>query len=406
MARIGIFGGSFNPPHNGHISAANNAVSMLKLDRLLLIPTATPPHKQMSADAPSAEHRLAMLKLAAKQIADAEVCDLEILRGGTSYSVDTLRILRAQYPNDELFFIMGTDMLLSFRQWHLPEQVVKLAQIVCLHRQQPNDKLCEAMAQEKTWIEENGGKCILCENPVVELSSTMVRRMLFFGCAQPYLPQSILDYILERGLYCTKDSVKGLPFDALKEYSLRLHDEKRVPHAIGTSQYCKELALQFGADPVQAERAGILHDVTKALKPAQHFALCEHLHVDISPEQRDNPKLLHALTGAAVAEHIFGECDAVVAAIRSHTTGTGQMSTLQKILYIADYAEPNRDFPGVEYLRGALEHSLEQAVLMGLEMTMQQLREKNAVICRDTLAAYESLTKERNGDSAIHETLW
>lgn len=405
MARIGIYGGSFDPPHNGHIAAAKNAQDALSLDKLLLIPTAEPPHKTLSSGSPGAEHRLAMLRLAARAIPNSEVLDIEISRGGKSYTVDTLRTLRAKYPQDELFLLMGTDMLLSFFSWREPEQILKLAAVVCFRRQTPDEKQQKAMQQQADRIAQAGGRCILLQNPVLELSSTTVRRMLFFGCADPFLPGPVLDHILQNGLYCTKDDCKNLSYDALKRYSLRLHDEKRVAHAIGTSEFSGELAGRFGADRELALRAGILHDITKALRPAQQLLLCEHLHAAITQEQRDNPKLLHAVTGAAAAEKIFGECSQIVDAIGSHTTGAENMTVLQKILYIADYAEPNRDFPGVEELRQALTRSLDEAVMLGLSMTMQQLTEKGAVICRDTLAAYDSLKKERNRDPSIHETL-
>ena len=173
-----------------------------------------------------------------------------------------------------------------------------------------------------------------------------------------------------------------------------MHDEKRVPHAIGTSELAKTLGERYGADAALCARAGILHDVTKALRAPEQLALCARYAARLTPEERENPKLLHAITGAAVARNVFGECEPVVSAIRWHTTGRADMRVMEKILYIADYAEPTRDFPGVERLRAALERSLDEAVLLGLSMTMEQLRAKGQTVCHDSLAAYDFLSRK------------
>ena len=129
--KIGIYGGSFNPPHLGHQNAAVEAAEKCALDKLLLIPAGIPPHKVMEQGSPANEHRLAMTRLMGGQAAlqsgvEVEVLDLEMAREGKSYTVDTLRALRRQYPNDELLLFMGTDMFFSFEGWRAPEEIAKL----------------------------------------------------------------------------------------------------------------------------------------------------------------------------------------------------------------------------------------------------------------------------------------
>ena len=394
MARIGIFGGSFNPPHNGHIRAAQECVERLALDRLLLVPDAAPPHKALAPDSPSARQRYEMVQLAARDIPRAEVSDIELRRSGKSYTVDTLRELQAQYPGDELLLLMGTDMFLSFERWRAPDEIVRIAQIVCMHRRETDEALRQQLAEQTARLTAKGAQVVMAENDALELSSTTVRRMLAFDCAERYLPPEVLTYIKTNALYGVAEQRRDLPFDALRAQSLALHDEKRVPHAIGTSGLAAELAERCGADPALCARAGILHDVTKALRAPEQLALCERFQVALTPEERANPKLLHAITGAVVAREVFGECGEVVRAIRWHTTGRADMSVMEKILYIADYAEPTRDFPGVERLRAALVRSLDEAVLLGLSMTMEQLRLKGQTVCRDSRAAYDFLRKK------------
>jgi nicotinate-nucleotide adenylyltransferase len=119
MERIGIYGGTYNPPHIGHLRAAEYAIDALKLDRLLLIPTGVSPHKEMAAGATSAD-RLELLRLSAAGIEKAEVSDIEIRREGRSYTVDTLRQIRTEHPDSRLFLLMGTDMFTSFLTWREP----------------------------------------------------------------------------------------------------------------------------------------------------------------------------------------------------------------------------------------------------------------------------------------------
>ena len=125
MGKIGIYGGTFNPPHCGHISAAGQALERLKLDRLLVLPASIPPHKVLPPNSPTATQRLELTKLAMATLPQAEVLDLELCRSGTSYTADTIGLLRSQYPGEQLYLLMGTDMFLSFHTWYQPEIICR-----------------------------------------------------------------------------------------------------------------------------------------------------------------------------------------------------------------------------------------------------------------------------------------
>ena len=146
-----------------------------------------------------------------------------------------------------------------------------------------------------------------------------------------------------------------------------------------------------GADETDAARAGMLHDITKALDGPLQLDVCRAYGVQLDEFSQKNPKTLHALTGALVAERIFGENPAVVAAICSHTTGKADMNTLEKIIYVADYMEPNRDFPGVERLRELAYRDITQALKLGLEMTLAMLKEQKREISPESQAALDFL---------------
>ena len=125
MARIGIFGGSFNPPHLGHILAVEEFRTQLRLDRVIMIPAGDPPHKDLSSNSPTAWQRYEMTCLAAKELPCTEVSQIEISRPGRSYTADTLALLRKEFPEDEFFLLMGTDMFYSFASWYRPDAIVK-----------------------------------------------------------------------------------------------------------------------------------------------------------------------------------------------------------------------------------------------------------------------------------------
>ena len=392
MAKIGIYGGSFNPPHLGHILAAKEFQRALELDQLIFVPAATPPHKVLAPDSPDGETRMHLLEIAAADLPFATIDDLELHRDGPSYTVDTLREMRAKYPNDELFLCMGTDMFQSFDSWYQPDQICTMAKIAMAHRADCDEDALKELAH--SFEEKFGAAPVLIPNTFMEVSSTQVRRLLILGGAEDFLAPAVLEEIRAKGLYGTGRNRKNLPFDVLKEESLALHKKSRIAHVMGCSQTARELALIHGADPDDAERAGILHDITKALDGRDQLRLCDKYGIVISDFDRAHTKLLHSVTGAEVAERVFGENDAVVQAIRWHTSGKADMTTLEKIIYIADYMEPNRDFPGVEKLRELAAADLDAAMLMGLEMTAEHLQRQGAIMGIHSLEAIAFL-KER-----------
>ena len=389
MGRIGIYGGAFNPPHIGHIRAAEYAVQALELDLLLLIPSGTSPHKPLPAGSPSASQRLEMVRLWAGE--KMQACDLEIARGGTSYTYETVQQLKERYPDDELILCMGTDMFLSFHTWKQPQIILENASLAVFYRGDKGE--IADIDAKKAEYEAAGHKIYLVENPVTEISSTQLRRMLVFGCAAPFLHEDVLQYIKDNGLYGVGDDYKNLPIEQLEKVVVQLLNPNRVKHVLGCRDTAADMARVWGADETDAARAGLLHDITKALDGPLQLTLCSEYGKVLDEFSENNPKTLHALTGSMVAERIFGENEAVVAAIESHTTGKPAMNTLEKIIYVADYMEPNRDFPGVEELRHLAYTDLDGALKLGLEMTLAMLREQKRQISPASSQALEYLTK-------------
>ena len=387
MERIGIYGGSFDPPHIGHIQAAKQAVEALQLDRLFVIPVASPPHK--GGCRASEAHRLEMVRLALQDEHKIQVSDHEIARGGTSYTYETVEAFRDKYPQAQLYLLMGSDMFQSFHTWKHPEKILEQVNPVVFCRGDKDEKT-KNQAQKET-LEAQGHKAVLLDNPVLEISSTQMRRLLAFQCADSFLPDGVGDYIREHGLYDSTADWKNLPMEQLEPIVVRLLNPNRVNHVLGCRDTCVEMARRWGVSETDAARAGILHDITKALDGPLQLTLCEGYGKILSDFYRRYPKTLHALTGSLVAHRIFGENEAVVSAIESHTTGKGGMNTLEKILYVADYMEPNRDFPGVDELRRLAFSDLDEALKLGLLMTLEHLKRQGAEVSPESREALEFL---------------
>ena len=392
MKRIGIYGGTFNPPHIGHIQAAGQAVRMLQLDHLYLIPDCIAPHKVMPENSPTDMQRLEMLSIAAKDSPRMEVQDIEIRRQGISYTWETVCLLKDMHPDAELVLLMGTDMFLSFHTWKHPEEITRRASLGVFYRGEKGER--ETIEARRAEMEAQGIKVYLVENDVISISSTQLRRLLAFRCAGEFLPEGVLDYIRENRLYDTRTDWKNLPMEELERVVVSLLNPNRVAHVLGCRDTAVELAKHWGADVTDAARAGILHDITKAIDGPLQLTLCEAYGKILDAFSRKYPKTLHALTGSMVAERIFGENEAVVSAIRHHTTGKADMNLLEMVIYVADYMEPNRNFPGVENLRHLAFADMDAALKLGLEMTLEHLNRQGNEVSPESREALAWLNRK------------
>ncbi len=397
--KIGVYGGAFNPPHLGHITAARAVSGLLKLDKLLVIPTGHPPHKTLPPGSPTADQRLEMTRLAMEQagLGDrVEILDLEVRREGNSYTSDTLAYLKEQYPEDELWLLMGTDMFLTLHTWHEPGRILSLAGVAAFGRSEADTE--ELFAVQRDYLSRAWPQArifTLSIPGVVDVSSTELRERLARGEGGGLLAPAVYGYILREGLYGTAADLKNLTLEQLRPVALSCLNHRRIPHVLGTEQEAVRLAERWGADVDKARRAALLHDCTKKLSLEEQLAVAERFRVPLDDMERREIKLLHAKTGAGIAEAVFGTDEEITSAIRWHTTGRGNMTLLEKVIYLADYIEPNRDFPGVEELRRTCYEDLDAGLLLGLEMTIGEMESRNAPIHPKTLEARDALKGQR-----------
>ena len=393
--KIGVYGWTFNPPHLGHVTAARAVFELLKLDLLLLVPDGQPPHKMLPPGSPSPEQRLEMTRLAGEQLGLGEkvrTLDLELKREGRSYTAETLRQLHQQYPEDELWLLMGTDMFLTLQAWREPGEILSLAGIAAFGRTEEDTEELFSVQRDYLYRTYPQARIFTLTIPgVVDVSSTELRTMLARGEGGNLLPPAVYGYILREGLYDTRADLKHLPLRTLRPVALSYLKHKRIPHVLGTEQEAIRLAERYGADVEKARVAALLHDCTKRLDMEEQLALCRQYGIRLDALEQQALKLLHAKTGAAIARDVFGVDDEIYRAIWWHTTGHAGMTLLEKIMYLADYIEPSRDFPGVDKLRAVCYKDLDEGLLMGLEMTIEEMTSMGNPVHHATIEARDAL---------------
>ena len=377
--RIAIFGGSFNPPHRGHLTSALAAAEQLRPDRFLIMPDHLPPHKVMSPASPTPQQRLELCRLGFASVPGAEVSDVEVARGGKSYTADTLRQLRTLWPDASFFLLVGTDMLQTLDRWYDSAYIFSQCTVAAFRRAAEDSG---AVTEAADRLSALGARVRLISTRPYPAHSTDIREALKARGGTELLTDEVYAYIIKYRLYSAQ-----VDFDWLRRRSFAMLKPSRIPHVRGCEEEAVRLAARWGADPEEAAEAAILHDCTKKERIAEQLRLCEAYGVEIDAMERRSEKLLHARTGAAVAEHEFGCAPSIVSAIRWHTTGRPAMSLLEKIIYMADYIEPTRDFPGVEKLRTLAYEDLDRAMLLGFEMSLEDIRSRGNEAHPSTLEA-------------------
>ncbi len=380
--RIVFYGGSFNPPHCGHVEAAMTISELLKPDKLLIIPSNIPPHKELAEGSPDAQERLLLTKLAFADVPEAEVTDMELHREGKSYTATTVEQLLAQYPEAEMYLALGTDMLLSFEEWYRFRFLLETLTLAVFIRSEGEE--AEMLRHAEYLKQQYGARIIPLRHEPKAMSSRDIRDMLCRRMGASFLPEAVYARIIANGDYDAKPELYWL-----REKSYALLKPSRVAHVVGCESEAVKLAMKWGEDPENAAEAAILHDITKKLSLSEQLILCDKYGIINDTVEEHNVKLLHAKTGAAMAKELFNISNEVYEAIRWHTTGKTDMTLLEKIIYMADYIEPNRDFEGVERLRELAYENLDAAMALGLKMSLEDIRSYGQEPYIASIEAYE-----------------
>ena len=375
--KIGIFGGTFNPPHLGHVRLAKEAAEKIGADKVLIIPSCIPPHK-MPGKLAGGDERMEMCRLAFEDEM-FEISSIELDRGDKSYTVETLRELKKIYSDSELYFIIGSDMLETFTQWYKWEEILALATICAASREEG------FKADLSVYTPEQRERIIFLDIQPLEVSSTQIRVEIAKNGIPEFLNPEVLKYIEENGLYD----------DGLSEYRKILReklDDYRIYHSECVSECAAVLAEKYGADPEKARLAGLMHDVMKNADTDGHFEYIEKSGEKLTPVDFSNPKVWHQISGAAyLKENGIISDEEILGAVRWHTTGKADMTLLEKIVYVADFISADRDYPDVGVVRRLADKSLEEAILYTSRYTVNKLAGNSMPIHPATVECYNDM---------------
>ena len=377
--RIGLLGGTFDPVHNGHVALAQAALETDRLDKLIIMPSGQPPHKTGQLVS-MAGYRHEMACQAFSGYPRIIVSDMEILREGPSYTLDTIRQLRSEMsPDDELILIYGSDILRDIENWHRPAEIMAACPLLLAERGGLDAVDSKAKAEEL--IGRFGAKTSFFNAPTIDLSSSAIRDAAAAGQAiRQWVPEKVARLIQKHGLYTRQADLtaisKGLTdqLGTLERLVWPLLDRKRLLHSLNVMVYAIHLARIHDVSPEKSSVAALLHDCAKCLPMKETRRYARKMGDDTLLDR----ELAHGPAGAWLAKTRFGITDPdILRAIHYHTTGCAGMTSLDKIIFIADKVEPARTYENLEEIRRLAEFDLDASLQICLsEIDMFLKRER------------------------------
>ena len=391
--RVCVFGGSFDPLHLAHIHMAEEALRQFALDEVMFMPTGTSYHKGHASA--SAEDRNAIILLAIEGRQDMSLSTLDQSRDGSTYTADTLTILRKEAPENEYFFLLGADSLMHIQNWERPEVIFDAATLIAVKR--PGTDNGAFMAHAGHLKDTFGARIEFMDSVFEDISSSHIRELIWrcsrtrdegvFDELSGLVTKKAARYIVEHGLYTDEDPWTAEEIlDDLKD---RL-DERRFEHTLGVAKTAEKLASRWGEDEERARTAGLLHDCAKFLKGREYINRASMADIELNSTELENPGLIHAKLGAYYARERYNIRDEeIILAVRSHTTGRPDMCLLEEIIYVSDYIEPHRDAAEhLEKYRQTAYEDLQKTVMMIARDTLEYLKKKGAPVDPATEETY------------------
>ena len=377
MTRIAIFGGAFNPVHREHVNLARAAVRELKLDKIIIMPTAVSPHKggRLAADF---WRRFEMCRLAFSCIPEAEVSNYELTRGGVSYTYLTCAHFAELYSDAERFFLIGADMLENFPQWKNPRDILKNFSLAACARENET-----GFAECRERVEKLFDTKVFNIPYVGEkVSSTKIRTLAALGERfSGYVAREVCQYIEENELY-SLGNIRGVK---------QLLKPERWAHTVRVAFLCAKNAARAGLTEKQAITMAALHDCAKNLPPDSPYLYDFEAPADV-PEP-----VMHQYSSAYVAKRFFKvEDEVILSAIACHTTGKENMSAADALLFLSDMLEEGRRFEGVDELRKIFKRDLNECLYAALEHQIKYLQSTGEAIDGNTQRAYNFLKGKHN----------
>lgn len=380
--RVLLFGGTFDPPHNGHIHLLQQAIRAIAPDWVVVMPACLPPHKSPSTTAP--DLRLAMCRCFEPIFPDLEVSSWEIEQGGASYTIDTVAMLENRFPGAQIFLTVGSDMLLSFTGWKDWQQLLARTILVVQSRREGDE---EQLAAAAAGLEQKGGRVVFAGGTPLEVSSSEIRS----GRGRKNIPPQAREIIRRYDLYRPHPTIS---IEGARRLAKRTLSDKRYTHTLNVKKLAVKLAKQYGADPDKAALAALLHDIAKERPKAELLQILQDNAIIAKGAAQRPVPVWHGICAALLAQHRWGVQDEeVLSAIANHTAGKPGMTRLDKIIYLADMCSAERSYPEVDWLRALLAQDLDRAMAVSLGQNILWMRQQNKPIDPVSLAAYDELRR-------------
>lgn len=375
--RVGLFGGSFDPFHNGHLSMIEGALKAV--DKVVVIPSARNPFKRGKI-LNAAPYRYYMTVDAVSKFGDkVVVSDVEFFIPGISYTLNTIKaFLKGNRINDlvdsdnvELFWICGSDILPTFDKWYEPDEILSLVNLLVARRPGQDD---DFEVQVKRVEDLYNTKISVFDIDGVDVSSSCFRKEK----NMEQLPEEVRTFIKTNALYSADwlENVSDKAMEDFLEYAIELYPilkRERLLHTINTAILAVKYAVMYGGDPDKALIAGILHDCAKELPDDQQRKMA----IKDSGESYDIKKLWHGPAGALMAKKQFGIKDVeILDAIRFHTTARKGMTITDKVVYLSDKIEPARTYDDLTEVRKAADSDLELGLILCVSAFVEKSKRK------------------------------
>ncbi len=364
--RLAIMGGTFDPIHYGHLVTAEAVRREFQTERVLFIPTGSPPHKSNS-QVSGTEHRYLMTVLATEDNPFFYTSRMEIDRPGATYTIDTIQELRKICHKDaQLYFITGADAVSDIFTWKEPEKLLTLCHFVAVTR--PGYNKNDVLENARQLNSKYNSQIHFLEVPALAISSTDIRNRVKHSKAIKYLlPQEVETYIMKHGLYQEPEG-EGLAAQA-RDYAAKALSARRMAHTQGVAGEARKLAAHYGYPLDKAEAAAYLHDCAKEL-PKQEIERLMGLYP--LPEEalcKNYPEAAHGFLAAEMVKQDLNiEDEELLNAMRYHTTGRPDMALLEKIIFIADLIEPGRKSnQALTNLTALAYENIDEAMVFGLQ---------------------------------------
>ncbi len=405
--KIGILGGSFNPIHKGHLRMAKAARDEYGLDEVWLVPTGFAPHKDDENMALSYS-RKNMIELLLSEEPDTDriiLKDLECKSADKNYTYKTISYIHENYPEDELFYIVGEDSIRYFHNWVHPEIITAYSHILVVERNASDtagiktggispDEMDVRSAIDYVKEKIPGQYSLLSIEPF-SMSSSDIRNSILSGAdISKAVGEKVSYYIKDHLLYNRGDYDKDLFNDIQEKLQKRLKNS-RYQHTLGVMNTAGSLAMKYDYPVDKAMLAGLLHDCAKGMTEDEQIEYCNKHDIALTESELSSPQLIHAKLGSYLCRNKYNVDDKDIChAIQVHTTGCPEMNLLDKILYIADYIEPNRmNLPRLFEIRQSAFEDPDRTLIMILHDTVAYLDRRNMPADPKTKETYEYYKK-------------